>query len=69
MFLKIKYIIQGYIYLIASKFKELKYHELYDARLNICNNCEHNKNGICGLCGCILSAKTKSDSHCQLDKW
>ena len=28
-------------------------------RMAICNNCEHNKNGICKLCGCILKAKTR----------
>jgi len=27
----------------------------------ICNKCEHNKHGICELCGCILKAKTRVD--------
>ena len=30
-------------------------------RLNICNKCEYNKNGICSLCGCILKAKVRVD--------
>jgi len=27
----------------------------------ICNECEHNKDGICDHCGCILKAKTRVD--------
>lgn len=69
MFLKIKYIIQGYFHLILSKFKEIKHHELYKSRLDICNLCENNKHGMCNICGCILKAKTKSDSKCPIDKW
>lgn len=28
-------------------------------RLEICNQCEYNKKGICKKCGCILKAKTR----------
>lgn len=69
MFLKIKYIIQGYFYWFISKFVELKNYKIYSKRMEICNNCEFNKNGICEKCGCILKAKTKSDSKCPLEKW
>ena len=69
MFLRIYYIFQGFYHLLLSKFKELKYKELYDSRMNICNSCEHNNNGICNICGCVLSAKTKSDSHCPKQQW
>lgn len=69
MFLKIKYIIQGYFYWFISKFKELKNHKLYLQRLEICEKCNKNKNGICEKCGCVVKAKTKSDSQCPLNKW
>lgn len=69
MLLKLKYIIQGWFHLILSKFKELKYSKLYKSRLDICNSCDKNKNGICDVCGCYLKAKTKSDSLCPIGKW
>jgi hypothetical protein len=69
MLLKIKYILQGYFYWFISKFKELKNHKLYEERMNTCNNCKENEKGICKICGCVLKAKTKSDSKCPLDKW
>lgn len=69
MFLKIKYIIQGYYHLLISKFKELKYHDLYESRLNVCNKCNKNRYGMCTICGCLITAKTKSDSKCPLKKW
>ena len=30
-------------------------------RLEYCNICEHNENGICKLCGCIIKAKVRVD--------
>ncbi len=39
-------------------FKE---NRLSKKRMIICNNCKHNKHGICELCGCILKAKTRVD--------
>lgn len=30
-------------------------------RYSICSECEHNKKGICELCGCILKAKVRVD--------
>jgi hypothetical protein len=69
MFLRLYYIFQGFFHLFLSKFKELRYHKLYDERLNICNSCEHNKDNICSMCGCVITAKTKSNSHCSLHKW
>lgn len=48
-------------------------------RLDICNQCEYNKNGICDICGCILKAKVrvkfdldengKSIDGCPEKKW
>lgn len=69
MFFKFKYIIQGYFYWFLSLFKNLKNKKLYSYRLSICNECEHNKKGICDKCGCVVKAKTKSDSLCPINKW
>ena len=30
---------------------------------------EENIKGICDKCGCVLKAKTKSNSKCPLNKW
>lgn len=65
----IKYIIQGYFHWFVSKFKQLKNHKLYNQRMDICNSCENNINSICKICGCVLKAKTKSDSKCPIDNW
>lgn len=69
MFLKIKYIIQGYFNLFISKFKELKNHKLYDERYKICSVCKFNNKEICSVCGCLIKAKTKSDSKCPKQLW
>lgn len=69
MLLRLYYIFQGFFHLIISKFKELKYHKLYEQRLNVCNSCEFNSFGICSKCGCVIAAKTKSDSQCSINRW
>lgn len=48
-------------------------------RLNICEQCEYNKHGLCKLCGCIIKAKVRADfpidkdgksiDGCPLKKW
>lgn len=46
-------------------------------RLNICSNCNTRSNfpeplsrlSKCNNCGCILTAKTRSNSNCPLKKW
>lgn len=44
--------------------------EYSEDRIKICKACPQNKKGICGLCGCILSAKTKViEEHCPDNKW
>ena len=54
------YIIEGYskwlFNIITGKTKEKA-----KKRLNICNICNHNKNGICDICGCVLKAKVRVD--------
>ena len=56
----ILYIIEGYLkwswdFITRKTSKRAAY------RLDICNKCEYNKNGICSLCGCILKAKVRVD--------
>ena len=44
--------------------------EVKSERLAICNDCEHQENGMCNLCGCILQLKTGfSNMRCPVDKW
>jgi len=41
-----------------------------EERMEICNGCEHNKNGFCELCGCVLKLKTGfANMKCPMDKW
>ncbi len=43
--------------------------QMADSRLSICERCEH-FGYTCKMCGCILSAKTKSpDTKCPIGKW
>lgn len=60
IFENIIYIIEGYFIwfwnIITGKTRALA-----KQRLDICNKCEYNKNGICEICGCILKAKTRVD--------
>lgn len=72
------YIIEGYIIWLFDIIRG-KTRELAKKRMIICNQCEHNKNGICELCGCILKSKTRVDfpldeneksiDGCPLKKW
>ncbi len=44
--------------------------EVVEERQLICNECEHNKVGVCGVCFCIIQLKTKrADQHCPKGKW
>ncbi len=66
----IKYIIQGWKNWLLDLFSDIKYKKEFDARFNICKQCEHNKHNICDICHCVLAAKTKSeDSECPMGKW
>lgn len=49
--------------LLASK-------AVVEERLSHCNDCEHNKLGICKRCGCIIQGKTRlADSWCPIGLW
>lgn len=70
MFLYIKYIIQGWINVVLDLISDLKYKKYFNERMEICNECTHNKHNICSLCHCPLISKTKSeDSSCPLKYW
>ena len=44
--------------------------DVKETRLAICAECEHNKNGTCELCGCVLALKsTFGNMKCPIDKW
>lgn len=60
MFKKLKYIIKGYIKFIKDFIKGTQTYKSKQ-RLNICNQCEFNNNGICKKCGCIIKVKVKVD--------
>lgn len=69
---KAKEIANGFGNLIRDKFGLTSEEEnvLFKSRLKICNNCEHGQGVRCHLCGCIISAKTKSIySDCPDKLW
>ena len=39
------------------------------ARLKVCSTCEHRKDFRCGVCGCPLSARSRSKYGCPKDYW
>lgn len=57
-FKNIIYIIEGYSIWVWN-IVTFKTHKKAINRLKICKNCEHNNNGICDLCGCIIKAKIR----------
>lgn len=54
------YIFEGYVKLAFDTITG-KISKRAEKRLNICNECEYNNNGVCSLCGCILKAKVRVD--------
>lgn len=68
--LPVKLIIEGWTNWALDFFFDLKHKKEYDARMEICKKCDHNKHGICEICHCVLTAKTKSGgSACPEKKW
>lgn len=54
------YIIEGYcvwLYDIITRRKSKR----TQMRIDTCRKCEHNKSGICELCGCVIKAKVRVD--------
>ena len=66
----INLIFQGLKNHILDKISDLKYKDIFEERLKICDSCEYNNKGKCTLCGCIIKIKTKSeDSRCLIGHW
>lgn len=64
---KLQRIIDGWSNLIVRD-EEIEKMALHRARF--CASCTKNKFNICVLCGCPLSAKTRSpDEHCDRGLW
>lgn len=39
-------------------------------RRNVCNSCSFRKNLFCGVCGCVIAAKSKvKEEYCPKNKW
>jgi hypothetical protein len=54
---------------VADGFKTVT-HEVYVARLNVCDTCSHRYGNRCRLCGCGLTAKAKGRAFkCPARKW
>lgn len=69
-FIAIKLICQGWKNFILDFISDVKYRKYFHERYLICDDCEHNKNGICGKCGCIINIKTMAeDAECPVGKW
>ena len=44
--------------------------EISDERLSICKACPNKKGSVCGICKCVLTAKTKVlQEPCPVNKW
>ena len=68
--MRAKNVIQGWWNFILDIISDIRYKKEFDERMEICKQCEHNTFGICGLCGCVLKAKTKAeDECCDAGKW
>lgn len=44
--------------------------QVSDRRMEVCNTCPDKKGVACGICGCVLTAKTKvMQESCPVSKW
>lgn len=56
--LNIFYVVEGYVkWLWDITFK--RSNQRTKQRLALCTECEHNKHGVCELCGCVVKAKVR----------
>jgi hypothetical protein len=76
--MNILYVVEGYIkWLWDLSFNRAS--KRTKERLELCNKCKENNNGICNLCGCVIKAKVrctflededgKTIDGCPLKKW
>lgn len=60
---KVVNIIKGFWFKLINKNANYK-------RLDICNACSYKDGKWCGICGCLLDAKTRvSSEHCPKKYW
>lgn len=51
-------------------FRNSEVEELAASRALICNRCKHKDRNKCGLCGCPLIAKQRSEkASCPIRRW
>jgi hypothetical protein len=44
--------------------------DMSESRLSVCNDCTKRLGFICGVCGCVLTAKTKVvNEKCPIGEW
>jgi len=54
-----------YEYIDSIPAHEKAPEEEYKRRLDICLDCEHTSNAMCGLCGCFIEVRAvKKNSYC-----
>ena len=62
---KVKHIALGFWYKFTGKHKCIS-----NKRMAICNSCKYKDGSWCGICGCLLDAKTRVyKEHCPYDLW
>jgi Zn finger protein HypA/HybF involved in hydrogenase expression len=77
MEINLRQIAEGYYNLLLSGtiLEDSKVEELAKKRLEICEDCTHNGaptllGGHCTMCGCLMSAKSRSmPAQCPKSKW
>ena len=70
--MKLKIIANGYVNLAKEKLNMIDEDKkkLFESRKKICDMCKFGKTSRCKKCGCLISAKTKSEeSSCPIGKW
>ena len=62
---KINNILSGFVFKLKDEHRLLR-----NTRMKICINCEDRDGKFCGICGCLLDAKTRvKDEECPKDLW
>lgn len=62
---KVKHIIIGFWYKFTGRNEAMR-----NSRIKICNKCLDKDGAWCGICGCLLDAKTRVyKEHCPNDLW
>lgn len=63
--IKLKHIVIGFWYKLTGQNEAMR-----NSRIKICNKCSDKDGAWCGICGCLLDAKTRVyKEHCPNDLW